>query len=339
MLMAARICGLVMVVAAAGVAQTWTPQTSSTNVSLRGVAAVSPTVAWASGAGGTFLRTMDGGVTWHVRVVQGAAELDFRGVRALDQNTAWLLSSGPGDKSRIYKTTDGGANWKRLKTNADATGFWDALAFWDARRGVVLGDPVDGHFVILTTDDGGETWTRRQTPPALSGEGAFAASNSCLTLQERREVWFGTGGISGARVFHSQDAGQTWTVSSTPLGKGSAGTGLFSLAFADSPHGVAVGGDYQKPSDTQENIALTSDDGRTWTAPTGAHPNGYRSSVVYVGARRVWIAAGTSGSDISHDGGQTWTAFDSTGYNAVAATGEAVWAVGPQGHIARLQFK
>src|ERR1017187_7990963 len=108
------------------------------------------------------------------------------------------MSSGPGTKSRIYRTADGGAHWSPLYTNRDASGFFDALAFWDALRGVVLGDPVDGQFVILTTEDGGQTWQRRKLPPALPNEGAFAASNSCLLVRGEREVWFGTGGPSGA---------------------------------------------------------------------------------------------------------------------------------------------
>jgi hypothetical protein len=179
---------------AQALAQTWIAQPSGTNASLRGVSAVSPAVVWASGAGGAYLRTLDGGATWQSGLVPGAADLDFRGVQALDGQTAWLMSSGPGEKSRIYMTADAGGHWSPLYTNPDAKGFFDAVAFWDARRGVVLGDPVDGQFVILTTGDGGHTWQRRKLPAALPNEGAFAASNSCLRVRivrGEREVWFG----------------------------------------------------------------------------------------------------------------------------------------------------
>jgi len=331
-------CGLLLA-ASAALAQTWTVQPSTTTVSLRGVSAVSPAVAWVSGAGGTYLRTLDGGATWQAGAVPGAADLDFRVVHALDSRRAWLVSSGPGAKSRIYRTTDAGAHWSLLLTNPDASGFFDALAFWDARRGVALGDPVGGQFVILTTGDGGQTWQRRKLPPALANEGAFAASNTCLALRGKREVWFATGGPSGARVFHSRDGGEHWDVSATPLRHDGPGAGIFSLAFADPSRGVAVGGDYGKPADNRGNVAVTSDGGRTWMEPAGSHPHGYRSAVAYLAARRLWIAVGTSGSDISRDGGQTWKPFDSGSYNAIAVTGDAVWAVGPAGHIARLSFK
>jgi photosystem II stability/assembly factor-like uncharacterized protein len=330
-------------VASAALAQSWMAQSSNTTASLRGVSAVSRAVVWASGAGGTYLRTLDGGATWHAAIVPGAGDPDFRSVHALDRHTAWLMSSGPGAKSRIYKTADEGAHWSLLYTNPDAGGFFDALAFWDARRGIVLGDPVDGQFVILTTEDGGQTWQRRKLPPALPNEGAFAASNSCLMVRGvrgKREVWFGTGGHSGARVFHSSDSGLHWDVAGTPLRHDGAGAGIFSLAFADSRHGVAVGGDYGKPADVTGNVAVTSDGGRTWAAPGGTHPNGYRSAVAFLAGRKVWIAVGTSGSDISSDGGKSWKPFDSGSYNAIGkAGGDVVWAVGSGGRIARLEWR
>jgi photosystem II stability/assembly factor-like uncharacterized protein len=321
-------------------AQTWVAQASGTKASLRGVSAVDPSVAWASGSGGTYLRTVDGGAVWHAAVVPGAADLDFRAVHALDGNTAWLMSSGPGDKSRIYKTADAGAHWSLLFSNPDAGGFFDGLAFWDVSSGVVLGDPVGGQFVILTTEDGGHAWKRHETPPALPNEGAFAASNSSLIARGKREIWFATGGATAARVFHSQDGGQTWDVAAAPLVHGVAAAGIFSLGFADQLHGVAAGGDYSKPGDAQGNVALTSDGGRTWLEPSGTHPHGYRSAVVYLDQRKVWIAVGTSGSDMSSDGGRSWKQFDTGTYSAIGATGkDAVWAVGSAGRVGRLRLE
>lgn len=323
---------LLPVFASLACGQNWTAQSSGTAASLRGVNAASRTVVWASGSAGTYLRTMDGGVSWHAATVPGASGLDFRSVRALDSNTAWLMSSGPGDQSRIYKTADGGAHWSLLYINPDADGFLDALAFWDERRGIVLGDPVGGQFVILTTRDGGDHWLRRKVPQAQDGEGAFAASNSCLVVRGRSEVWFGTGGPSGARVFHSRDGGETWTVAQTPLQHDGAGAGIFSLAFADALRGVAVGGDYNKPAETTGNFALTSDGGLHWAAAPG--PAGYRSAAAHLTEHKLWVTVGTSGSDISSDG-QTWTTFDTGAFNALAVFGDDLWAVGPRGRIAK----
>ena len=198
------------------VAAQWVNQHSGTIARLRGVCAVSDRIAWASGAGGTVLLTVDGGKTWNRRPVPVANDLDFRDVEAFSDKTAYALSIGEGSQSRIYKTTDGGATWALQLKNPDSTGFLDALAFWDADHGVVLGDPVGGRFVIFSTVDGGKTWNRTDPggiPPARDGEGAFAASGTCLVVQGDRTAWFGTG---GGRVFRSTDGGRSWTVHQAP---------------------------------------------------------------------------------------------------------------------------
>ena len=331
---------LILFLPTVAMAQSWIPQTIGTTASLRGVSAVDSGVVWASGTGGTFLRTADGGTNWQVGQVPGAEALDFRAVCGIDKQTAYLLSIGAGEKSRIYKTDDAGAHWTLQFTNPDAKGFLDGLAFWDAAHGIALGDPVGGQFVVLTTGDGGVHWQRLPTPPAVPGEGAFAASNTSLALMGTGEVWFGTGGPSGARVFHSQDGGRTWTVTSTPVRNDGASAGIFSVAFQDARQGIAAGGDYAKPGETTGNIALTSDGGKTWSPPKGTPPAGFRSAVVYLADRQAWIAAGTSGSDISTDGGNSWRNFDRGNFNAVSFRSSAAgWAVGPQGRVARFQWK
>ncbi len=82
------------------------------------------------------------GEHWEKLKVPGGEALDFRDVEALDAQTVVLMSAGPGDASRIYRSTDAGTTWKLVHTNPDKDGFYDAIAFWDAQNGVVLGDPV-----------------------------------------------------------------------------------------------------------------------------------------------------------------------------------------------------
>jgi photosystem II stability/assembly factor-like uncharacterized protein len=313
-------------VAGAAAAQSWTPQTSGTTASLRGIAAVSERVAWASGTGGTYVLTTDGGATWKAAQVPGAETLDFRDVHAIDGRTAWLMAAGPGDKSRIYRTTDGGSHWTLQFTNPDADGFFDSIAFWDAKRGIVVGDSVNGRMVVITTDDGGEHWRKVETPPAIEKEGAFAASGTAVITVGAREAWFVT---TRARVFHTADGGRSWTVAETPVRRDGPGAGIFSVAFAQG-RGVAVGGDYSKPAEDAHNIAITTDGGKTWSEPA-SRPAGFRSAVVYVPSLKAWLATGTSGSDISTDGGATWKRFDGAAYNAIGFP----WAVGPKGAISK----
>jgi photosystem II stability/assembly factor-like uncharacterized protein len=318
-------------------AQTWSSQVSGTAASLRGVSAVNARVVWASGSAGTWLRTIDGGASWQGATVPGAAGLDFRGVRAIDEHTAYLMSSGPGDQSRVYGTSDDGAHWTLVFTNPDPNGFFDAIAFWDERHGILAGDPVDGRSAIFTTDDAGRHWLRRNTPPALPNEGSFAASNSCLFTLGKHEAWLATGGSGHGRVFYSSDGGRNWAVSATPVRGDGASSGIFSLAFSDGNHGIAVGGDYAKDTKASENLAVTTDGGRTWKSTDAPGPNGFRSAVAYLPGRNMWLATGTSGSDISIDNGKTWKQFDSSPYNALGVvSGRLVWAVGPKGRIATL---
>jgi photosystem II stability/assembly factor-like uncharacterized protein len=321
-------------------AQTWVAQESHTTESLRGVSAANSKVVWASGTQGVYLKTTDGGASWQAATVPGAESLDFRDVHAVDERTAYLLSIGTGDKSRIYKTTDGGAHWMLQLTNPDSVGFFDQFAFWDATHGILIGDPVDGRLVIMTTTDGGKSWQKQQMPPALTGEGSFAASGTGIVVLGKNNVWAGSGGPGAARVFSSKDRGLTWTVAATPVRNDSASAGIFSLAFSDPQHGIAVGGDYTKADDATGNVAITSNGGQTWTRPSGPPPSGFRSAVTFLADRKAWIAVGPSGCDVSLDGGQSWKPFDKGGYNAGSfVSSEAGWAVGPRGRIARFQWK
>jgi photosystem II stability/assembly factor-like uncharacterized protein len=310
-------------------------QTINSHANFRGLSVVSAHVAWVSGTKGTYGRTTDGGMNWAVGTVPGAAKLDFRDVEAFGETTAYLLSAGPGEESRIYKTIDGGRTWNLQFKNAERDAFFDAMAFWDETHGIALSDPVRGHFPLIVTEDGGAHWkplAAIDLPPALPNEGCFAASGTCLVTHGTQDVWFCTGGAKTARVFHFSDRGQHWTVSNTPIVAGTASAGIFSIAFRDRKHGLIVGGDYRKPNEPGANAATTADGGQTWTLIN--KPFGYRSGVAW--AKDRWIAVGTSGSDVSRDDGATWQPLDRQNYNSVAFSpaGED-WAVGPRGRIAK----
>src|SRR4051812_22817133 len=146
----------VLLVTPRGVHAQWTTQASPVTVELRGVSVVSPRVVWASGVGGTVLRTTDGGAHWASTVIPGADSLDLRAIDATSATTAHALSIA--DSSRIYRTTDGGKTWSRTWSATRKGTFLDALRFWDARHGIAMSDPVDGKFLLLVTNDGGERW-------------------------------------------------------------------------------------------------------------------------------------------------------------------------------------
>lgn len=330
---------LFAIMSAGATSAQWVAQSSGTQVRFRGVSAVNASVAWASGDKGTYARTTDGGRTWSSGTVPGAGELDFRDVDAFDADTAYLLAIGEGEKSRIYKTTDGGKRWELQFKSTRPEAFFDSMAFWDREHGIAVSDPVGGRFLIITTSDGGRTWREMPAegmPVALVGEGAFAASGTCIAVEGKRNVWFGTGGPEGARVFRSSDGGRTWTVTKTPMASGKA-AGIFSITFWNARQGVAVGGDYTKEREAKDNVAVTSDGGRNWTLIKGALPGGYRSCVAFLPGRKkpMLIAVGPSGSDYSTDGGNSWMSISSDGFHSTSFASRNVgWAVGEAGRVA-----
>ncbi|MGH3736756.1 MAG: oxidoreductase [Micromonosporaceae bacterium] len=312
----------------------WEPVPVATTQGFRGLAAVDRDTAWVSGSGGGVWRTSDGGASWQDVSPAGAEGAAFRDIEVQPGGErASVLAIGEGEDSRIYTTEDGGASWSLAYVNDEPHAFYDCMDFWpDGHRGLVMSDPVDGRFRILATYDGGRSWTvlpDAGMPDAVPGEFGFAASGTCLVTAGARDVWFASGGAA-SRIFHSADAGLTWEVTDAPLPAGDT-SGVYSLAFRNPRQGIAVGGDFLAPA--AGVVAGISRDGSSWQA--GGAPAGYRSGVAWW--RHHLIAVGPTGSDLSTDGGTTWTGFDTTRYDAVECTPDGgCWASGPAGSVARL---
>jgi hypothetical protein len=348
-------------------------QKSNTAADLRGIHAVDGKVAWASGTNGTVLRTVDGGANWQVCSVPPDAEkLDFRGIQAFDAKTAIVMSSGKGDLSRLFKTTDGCKTWKLMFKNPDKDGFWDAIHFEDQLNGWLLGDPVKDGFVLYVTVNGGKAWIRQHNKGLHadpSQQGAFAASNSSLTALSS-DLWFGglstaSGGKEGAFVYSEVDPVlcldycpvtdgrlegrlRKWEKQPVPIGIHSESSGIFSLSQRErhQPAGydrvmVAVGGDYQKPLDSQATAAFMVGYGKSWTAAE-TMPHGYRSAVAYDAAAKEWITVGPNGTDVSTDDGKNWRALQPDATRGEAPDADRNWnalslpfVVGPKGRIGK----
>lgn len=344
MMAVARLC----LVLACGVGGWWrhpqqptlTPQASGTTVVLQAVSAPSARVAWVSGHGGVVLRTTDGGAHWTPIPAPGADSLQFRDVHAVDSAVAWLLAAGPGERSRIYHTRDGGRSWTAQFVNRDSSAFYDCFAFWDERRAVAFSDAVDGAFQVLVTDDGGARWRpvpAADLPPAQPGEGAFAASGTCVVTVATDHAWIGTGAADTARVLRTTDGGRTWAAAVTPV-PGGPTTGLAALAFVDTLHGVALGGDVSDATSRGPNAARTTDGGRTWQSGARTGFAGAVYGAVFVPGTGALVAVGPGGMDWSPDGGGAWAPLDTLAYWSLgfAASGRVGWAVGPQGRITRV---
>lgn len=315
----------------------WRTTDTGSDDEFRGLSVVNASTVWVSGETGTVLRTTDGGTTWQDVSPPAAAGMALRDIEAFSRDRAVALAIGVGEDSRIFSTRDGGQSWTETFRNPDPDAFYDCMAFAPDGSGLAMSDPVDGHFQLARTTDRGRSWepfTPASMPAALDGEFGFAASGTCLVSQPGHRYWFASGGVDTPRVFRSKDGGEHWTVTEAPM-RGGPSAGVYSLAFRTAHIGVAVGGDYTAETDGSDAAATTHDGGRSWRAsgPLG----GYRSGVAYVpGSPRTVVAVGPTGSDVSLDGGLTWTTFDGDRYDGIQCAPRACWGSGTEGRVSEL---
>ena len=326
----------------------WQMQDSHSTAGFRGIHSVDAqgTVAWVSGTGGTVLRTEDGGAHWtRCATPDGAEKLDFRGIWAWDADTAIVMSAGPGDQSRLYRTADGCRHWTEELKNSEKDGFWDGVVFQtgdfgmigDDKTGVLIGDPVAGRFDTRVMVLGRGWLVDEKACKSNAGEAAFAASNSSIFVFGSRRYIIGTGGKGGPHALLSplpayNDSDKDCLAVPVPVAGGDESSGVFSIAFRDAQHGIAIGGDYKKPTEPAGTAAWTADGGRHWKAASKP-PHGYRSAVAWNPQAAVWIASGTNGSDVSRDDGKTWQSLDSGKWNTLSIP----YVVGPDGRIGKLE--
>jgi photosystem II stability/assembly factor-like uncharacterized protein len=296
-----------------------------------------------SGHGGTVLRSVDGGRTWQARPIPGAERLEFRDVHATSADLAWAMSAGPGDRSQIFHTRDGGATWSQQFRNADSTAFYDCLAFFSNRRALAYSDASQGRTNILATRDGGATWSLQghdAVPAPLDREGAFAASGGCVTTYGDRHAWIALGG-PGARLFRSDNGGATWSVHETPIVKG-ASAGNTAVSFRDAEHGIVVGGriDAYTTDTSSAAVAVTQDGGRTWVLRARPARPGALFGVTWLPGvgEEAALAVGPGGLFLTRDAGRNWTTLDERSFWSVGASGTTAWAAGPRGTAVRIEF-
>jgi photosystem II stability/assembly factor-like uncharacterized protein len=296
--------------------------------SIRGLSAVDDRVAWFSGSKGYVGRTNNGGATWTVQQVNGFEKVDFRSLYAIDSLQAIIANAG--SPASILKTIDGGKTWKEVYHNDHADIFLDGIDFWDDKRGIIYGDPINGRMEILKTHDGGNTWkevTKQHRPLLGEGEASFAASGTGIRCFNKADVVIATGGIT-SRLWLSHDGGETWHPIEVPVIQGKSTTGIFAIAQSKKKW-LVVGGDFESDTLRLNHIFTGSTTGLDWKKPA-VPTGGYRSGAEYIKGK-IWIAVGQSGVDISTDDAKTWQPIGTEkGLHVVrrARTGSRIFATG-----------
>jgi photosystem II stability/assembly factor-like uncharacterized protein len=296
--------------------------TAQKGVSIRAMSVPSEKVIWASASKGMVAKSTNEGASFEWMQVKGYEKRDFRAMHAWNDQEAIIVAVA--SPAIILKTMDGGASWDKVYENNDTSMFLDAIHFSDNNNGTVIGDPIDGHLFILTTNNKGATWDKITNDFFKStlnnGEAFFASSNSNL-IHIGKVLVFVTGGLS-SRIWINGMA------EAMPMMQGTNSTGANSIAV--SPNGsrvVVVGGDFANDTIANQNILgyqiyQTRISNLKNLSATQfilkkinvSNPNGYKSSVEFIDNNRL-ITCGTSGVDFSKDNGASWETISKASFH------------------------
>lgn len=303
--------------------------------SIRGLSVVDDSVAWISGYPGQIAITRNGGKSWVWSQVKGFEKADFRDIEAFSDKTAVIMSSGT--PALILKTTDGGATWDEKYRNTDTTYFLDAMDFDTPKHGLILGDPIKHKFLLLETNNGGETWNPfKNMPDALPGEYAFAASGTCLRITNGN-ILIVSGGTN-ARLLSYSLKKKEWDYANFPIAHGRESQGAFSVAVGKN-NAILIGGNYAKDKITDSVAVNYIPHPFKILNTTKKQPAGFQSGIEFLSGN-TFLSTGTSGSNITTDGGVTWKQIDTTSYNVCrkAKHGNLVLLAGDWGKIGILKL-
>ncbi|MDO3644721.1 YCF48-related protein [Mucilaginibacter sp. L3T2-6] len=300
--------------------------------SIRGLSVVNDSIAWVSGNRGCIGITRNGGKDWSWQQVKGFEKADFRDIEAFSDKNAVIMSSGT--PALVLKTTDGGNTWQEKYRNTDTTYFFDAMDFADGKHGFILGDPINGKFLLMETNNGGETWHPfNDAPTALQGEAAFAASGTCLRTTGN-QIYISSGGTVARLIIYNG----SWHYAPLPITHGQASEGAFSLAIGRN-NGVIAGGDYAHDKKADSLITILNLHAGVRLATSTIQPGGFQSSVEFL-KDNIFLSTGTPGSNITTDGGKTWKQIDTASFNVCrkAKHGKLVLLAGNGGKIGMLKM-
>ncbi len=309
--------------------------------SIRALEVVSDSTVWWAGSEGKYGYTLDAGQTWVVDSIKWDTLLPhFRSIAVTSEAVLLLSIASP---ALLFRSTDRGTNWELVYQEEHEAAFYDAMAFWNDKEGIAMGDPTDGCLSVIRTKDGGLNWEKlscEQLPPAEEGEAAFAASNSNIALAGT-EAWIVSGG-KRARVFHSWDLGDSWSVVDSPIAEGDQMTGIFSVDFYDVERGVIFGGDWNQKENNSKNKALSLDGGKNWTLLVDGAGPGYQSCVKFLphSNAQAILSCGIPGVHFSGDQGQTWQKLSEESWYTLGfgSSYQTTWLAG-NGKVGKISWK
>ncbi|MBL0178921.1 MAG: hypothetical protein IPP98_07335 [Gemmatimonadetes bacterium] len=269
-------------------------------------------------------RSGDAGATWQFAGLYDVGQIGGVRVHPRDPNTLWVAANGdafkPSPNRGIFKSTDGGKNWKRSLFLTDSSGAMDVelqpgnpdvvyawLSRIERKPWTIISGAREGGFYRST--DGGTTWTHITAglPSDLIGKG-----NLAVTAANPKRIYALIEAKPGGGLYRSDDAGLTWS----PM---NANAGLVQRPF----YYTTLGAD---PTNADivyagaESFYKSVDGGKTLT--TMRTPHGDNHDIwINPTSGQTMIQSNDGGANVSFDGGRTW----STQLNQPTAEIYGVW--------------
>lgn len=258
-------------------------------------------------------KSVDKGKTWEQAGLEKSRHISRIRVHPKDHNTAYAAVMGnlftDTEARGVYKTTDGGKNWKKVLFANESAGAVDLIidpnntrilyaSTWNVRRtphSLSSGGP--GSALWKSTDEG-ESWTNISENEGLP-EGTWGISGIAVSPVNSDRIWAIIENENGG-VFRSEDAGESWNKindSRTLRQRAWYYTRIYADPI-DEDVVYVVNVSYHKSKDGGKTF-------KSYRAPHGDHHD-------------LWIAPDNSermiigddgGAQVTYDGGETWSTY------------------------------
>jgi photosystem II stability/assembly factor-like uncharacterized protein len=259
-------------------------------------------------------KSVDGGKTWRNVGLEDSQTIGAVRVHPKNPDIVYVAALGhlwgPNDMRGVYRSTDGGTNWKQVLTRGRDAGAVDIAmdpgnprvlysSFWQVRRNPYHFDSGGPGSGLFKSTDGGDTWTDISHAPGLP-RGVEGRIGVTVSPANPERVWALVEAADGG-VFRSDNAGRTWTkVNEQNILRQRAW--YYSHIFADPQNPDTV---YALNTGMYRSI----DGGRTFTAIRTPHGDNHDLWIAPDNPQRM-IESNDGGANVTYDGGRTWSTIN-----------------------------